>query len=133
MFYIGFKSPDAGQKNNFCNVIFDEMLLDIVTGETTELYRQLYNDGLINGSIYGETMAGRDYLCSMVSGESRDPDEVYRRVCSAFEQVQQNGIDPEAFQRVKKGDLWPLSGAVQPPGFAGERDDQLPFCGHQRL
>ena len=102
MFYIGFKSPDAGQKNNFCNVIFDEMLLDIITGETTELYRQLYNDGLINGSIYGETMAGRDYLCSMVSGESRDPDEVYRRVCSAFEQVQQNGIDPEIFQRVKK-------------------------------
>ena len=102
MFYIGFKSPDAGLRNNFCNVIFDEMLLDIVTGETTELYRQLYNDGLLNGSIYGETMAGRDYLCSMVSGESRDPDEVYKRVCRAFEQVQQNGIDPETFQRVKK-------------------------------
>ena len=80
MFYIGFKSPDAGQKNNFCNVIFDEMLLDIITGETTELYRQLYNDGLINGSIYGETMAGRDYLCSMVSGESRDPDAVFARL-----------------------------------------------------
>ena len=106
MFYIGFKSPDAGQKNNFCNVIFDEMLLDIITGETTELYRQLYNDGLINGSIYGETMAGRDYLCSMVSGESRDPDEVYRRVCSAFEQVQQNGIDPEQFYDYYEANGW---------------------------
>ena len=129
MFYIGFKSPDAGQKNNFCNVIFDEMLLDIVTGETTELYRQLYNDGLINGSIYGETMAGRDYLCSMVSGESRDPDEVYRRVCSAFEQVQQNGIDPEAFQRVKKATYGRYLGLFSRPDSLASAMTNCHFAG----
>ena len=129
MFYIGFKSPDAGQKNNFCNVIFDEMLLDIVTGETTELYRQLYNDGLINGSIYGETMAGRDYLCSMVSGESRDPDEVYRRVCSAFEQVQQNGIDPEIFQRVKKATYGRYLGLFSRPDSLASAMTNCHFAG----
>lgn len=129
MFYIGFKSPDAGQKNNFCNVIFDEMLLDIITGETTELYRQLYNDGLINGSIYGETMAGRDYLCSMVSGESRDPDEVYRRVCSAFEQVQQNGIDPEIFQRVKKATYGRYLGLFSRPDSLASAMTNCHFAG----
>ena len=112
-----------------CNVIFDEMLLDIITGETTELYRQLYNDGLINGSIYGETMAGRDYLCSMVSGESRDPDEVYRRVCSAFEQVQQNGIDPEIFQRVKKATYGRYLGLFSRPDSLASAMTNCHFAG----
>lgn len=66
MFYIGFKSPNAGETQNFRNMIYDEMILDLVTGETTELYKKLYEQGLINGGIIGETMAGRDYLCSMI-------------------------------------------------------------------
>ena len=37
MFYIGFKGPNEGERQNFCNMLMDEMILDIVTGETTEL------------------------------------------------------------------------------------------------
>ncbi len=102
MFYIGFKSPDAGIKGNFTNMLYDEMLLDIVAGETTALYKELYNEGLINSGIIGETMPGRDYLCSMISGESRDPDEVYARICKEFDRVKAEGIDEQTFQRVKK-------------------------------
>lgn len=102
MFYIGFKSPNAGEKQNFCNMIYDEMILDLVTGETTELYKELYNDGLINGGIVGETMPGRDYLCSMISGESKDPDQVYERICAAFRKAAAEGVDAQAFERVKK-------------------------------
>ena len=73
-------------------MIYDEMILDLVTGETTELYKKLYEQGLINGGIIGETMAGRDYLCSMISGESKDPDSVYEQIAEAFEQAKMNGI-----------------------------------------
>ncbi len=102
MFYIGFKGPDHGERDNFCNMILDEMILDLVTGETTELYKGLYEDGLISGGIAGETMTGRDYLCSMISGESKDPDQVYERICAAFDRAKQDGIDKEEFARVKK-------------------------------
>ena len=83
-------------------MLYDEMLLDIVAGETTALYKELYNEGLINSGIIGETMPGRDYLCSMISGESRDPDEVYARICKEFDRVKAEGIDEQTFQRVKK-------------------------------
>lgn len=102
MFYIGFKSPNAGETQNFRNMIYDEMILDLVTGETTELYKKLYEQGLINGGIIGETMAGRDYLCSMISGESKDPDSVYEQIVEAFEQAKMNGIADEDFERIKK-------------------------------
>ena len=102
MFYIGFKSPNAGETQNFRNMIYDEMILDLVTGETTELYKKLYEQGLINGGIIGETMAGRDYLCSMISGESKDPDSVYEQIAEAFEQAKMNGIADEDFERIKK-------------------------------
>lgn len=102
MFYIGFKSPVGEERQNFLNMVMDEMLIDLVTGETTEFYRELYNEGYINGGLFGEAMAGRDFLCSMISGESKDPDEVYRRVCEAFEQMKKTGIEKAAFERVKK-------------------------------
>ena len=47
-------------------------------------------------------MAGRDYLCSMISGESKDPDSVYEQIAEAFEQAKMNGIADEDFERIKK-------------------------------
>lgn len=129
MFYIGFKSPNAGEKQNMLNMTMDEMLIDIVTGETTELYRSLYNDGLINDGLVGETMAGRDYLCSMISGESKDPDAVYERICQAFEQVKANGIEDEIFARVKKATYGRYLGLFSKPESVASAMTNCHFAG----
>lgn len=109
-------------------MIYDEMILDLVTGETTELYKKLYEQGLINGGIIGETMAGRDYLCSMISGESKDPDSVYEQIAEAFEQAKMNGIADEDFERIKKSTYGRYLGNVRKTRVHCGCNRKLLFC-----
>ncbi len=103
LFCIGFKGKDMGNRKNFENMILDEMIIDLVCGEMTPLYRSLYEDGLINNGLNGEVMASRDYIHSMIEGESRDPKEVYRRLLAEIERLKECGFDTAMFERSKKG------------------------------
>lgn len=102
MFQIGFKGINRGEAENFKNMLFDEMIIDLIAGETTSLYHSLYQDGLINNGLGGSTMAGMDYICTIFSGESKNPNEVYKRLCDEIVSIRKNGIDPLLFDRVKK-------------------------------
>lgn len=102
LFQIGFKSPNRGETENFRSMILDEMLIDILAGEMTPLYRELYHKGLINNGLDGETMACRDCLCTLFSGESKDPDQVYQRICQEIVRAQKEGLDEELFARTKR-------------------------------
>lgn len=102
LFCIGFKGKDMGNRKNFENMILDEMIIDLVCGEMTPLYRSLYEDGLINNGLNGEVMASRDYIHSMIEGESRDPKEVYRRLLAEIERLKGCGFDSAMFERSKK-------------------------------
>jgi len=102
LFSIGFKGQDQGERQNLWNLILDELVIDLVCGEMTPLYRSLYEDGLISGSLNQEVLARRDYCCTLVEGESRDPKELYRRLLAEVERLQKEGFDPELFRRSKK-------------------------------
>ena len=102
LFCIGFKSKDEGERKNFENMILDEMLIDLICGEMTPLYRSLYEDGLINNGLDGEVMASRDYICSIIEGESRNPKEVYRRLLAEIQKRKESGLDADMFERCKK-------------------------------
>lgn len=102
LFAIGFKNKSQGPRENFENMVLDEMLIDIISGETTPLYKGLYQDGLINAGLSGEVMASRDYICTIFEGESRQPKEVYRRLLKEIERVRREGIEEDLFRQVKK-------------------------------
>ena len=102
LFAIGFKNKSQGPRENFGNMVLDEMLIDIISGETTPLYKGLYQDGLINAGLSGEVMASRDYICTIFEGESRAPKEVYRRLLKEIERVRREGIEEDLFRQVKK-------------------------------
>ena len=47
-------------------------------------------------------LAGRDYLCCMYGGESREPKKVREAICQEAQRMAAEGIDPDAFRRCKK-------------------------------
>lgn len=101
MFDIGFKAVPGSYAENIRHSILDEMLIEIIAGEISPLYRRLYDASLINGVFGGESMASRDYICSMFSGESSDPQEVYRQLTAEVARLQREGIDEELFSVAK--------------------------------
>ena len=102
LFQIGFKGNAGSYRENILAQVIGEMVCDIVVGESTELYRELYDEGLINSVFGSEVMAGPNYLVNIFSGESRDPDAVFERIVKGIDELQMNGISVEAFERAKR-------------------------------
>ena len=102
MFTIGIKSRNEGNRKNFEQMIVDEMIIDIICGETTPLYHRLYEEGLINDGINGEVMVGPDYLCSLIEGESKNPQKIYDEIWKEIDRLKDEGVDNVLFERTKK-------------------------------
>jgi predicted Zn-dependent peptidase len=105
MFDIGFKAVPGDYADNIRSSILDEMLIEIIAGEASPLYRRLYDRSLINGVFSGESMASRDYICSMFCGESSDPKKVYEELCAEVDRLAREGIEEELF-RVAKSTIY---------------------------
>ena len=69
---------------------------------TPEEWTALYEEGLIGASLsYGYGVCDT-HAYGSISGESKDPEEVYRRIWTYIDEMQKNGVDPIAFERCKR-------------------------------
>ena len=102
LFQLGFKGEGGDSLANLRRQTADEILLEILCGESSPLYRRLYDGGLINGTFEYEVLAGRDYFVCMYGGESREPKRVAEAIREEIGRLRAQGIDPEAFRRCKK-------------------------------
>lgn len=102
LFHIGFKGIPGSEADNLRGSMLDEVLMEIIAGECSPLYRKLYDTGLINQTFGSEANGSRDYSMVMFSGESRDPKAVYDAVMEEVRRIRAEGIDEAAFLRCKK-------------------------------
>lgn len=101
-FQLGFKLDDRGEQNNEFDSVLCEILLDVIAGESSPLYRKLYDSGLINDAFGSETFAGRDYLAYIFGGESNDPKKVRELILQEIERIRNEGINEKLFTACKK-------------------------------
>jgi predicted Zn-dependent peptidase len=102
IFQLGFKGTPGDAARNLKSQVENELLLEIIAGESSHLYRKLYDQGLIDSSFSFEVMAGRDYVASLYEGESRNPDAVAEAIREEVARLRKEGIDPEDFARCKR-------------------------------
>lgn len=102
LFHFGFKGVSSGEAGNLKNQILDEMLCDLIAGEASPLYRRLYDAGIINATFGTEVMAGRDYMCAIFSGESREPEKVAEQIREEVAALRRDGIDREQFELIRR-------------------------------
>jgi predicted Zn-dependent peptidase len=102
MFQMGFKLKGGDSAENMRNQILDEILVEIIAGENTPIYRELYDKGLINATFGGEAMAVRSLLAVTFGGESREPETVYEAILERVRQLKRDGISEKLFQQCKK-------------------------------
>ena len=102
MFSIGFKEKPAEGKELCKNEIMSEMILELIAGEGSDLYRELYDSGLINGSFDTEVLSVRGCFAEMLEGESKSPEEVYEKIKQKATALKKSGVGDDEFERVKK-------------------------------
>ena len=104
MFYIGYKDRyiDREPREALKLEIVSDMLFDIIFSVSGDLYQELYNDGLIIGNMSGGYLSQKDYSYAIVSGASRNPEEVKHRVDRYIDKLRTKGIDEYEFEINKK-------------------------------
>ena len=103
VFCLGFKTQAAQGREYLKKSVIAAMLLEQLIGQTSPLYNSLLEEGLINSALgmFVYTSADR-YFCCVIEGESKDPDEVARRIFAEIERLKSEGLDKEAFETDKR-------------------------------
>lgn len=102
MFSLGFK---CAPKDGFCSTKARTeayLAIQILANASSELYRSLMDDGLINNVFASEIFNGDGYFTIIFEGESPDPNTVKDRIIEAIYNAKKNGLDKELFDEVLK-------------------------------
>ena len=101
-FMIGFKEEWDTPERTAKEEITMEILLDMIAGPSSDLYRRLFDAELINNNFGFEYFTGFGYSCVLFAGESNNPKAVSEEVKKEIRMFRENGIDKKAFERTKK-------------------------------
>lgn len=79
-----------------------EILLNLLLGRSSNLYKRLYKEGTIYAQPSFDYEFGETYAHILITGQSMNPEKVYEEFKKEVEEVKQNGINQEDFERIKK-------------------------------
>lgn len=102
LFHIGFKAKPLHGKELIRAEMLASISLSLIAGATSPLYKKMFDEGLINSSFSSEVFTGDGYFANILGGESKDPNEVMKRVIAEIERVKIEGLDEERFNIIKK-------------------------------
>lgn len=112
MFSLGFKDISCTEKKkaDFPEMVTETMkydiamqiILELIVGEGTKLYEELYNEGLVTKELSTEFSAEEDYAFSSISGETKNPDKVVGKILDKIAEYKVNGFDIAEINRAKK-------------------------------
>ena len=102
LFTIGFKDNNIEDENIVKKHIAIEIILNILLGQSSDLYKELYEQGYIISAPDLDYEFSKQYAHVLISGQSKSPKEVVLKVTEKLEKLKQEGIDEKQFTRVKK-------------------------------
>ena len=79
-----------------------EILLNLILGRSSNLYKELYNKELTYAQPNLEYEFTNIYAHCLITGQSNNPEEIYKRFKDEVNRLKQEGINKEDFERIKK-------------------------------
>ncbi|MDR7870092.1 MAG: pitrilysin family protein [Tissierellaceae bacterium] len=107
LFYMGFKDTDTGYKGKelIKKDVVTNIILDMLFGESTEYYNELYEQGLIDRDFGSFFTAKETYGHSLIVGQSNDPEKLYDSIVNRINMPVEELLAEEDFMRIKKNEL----------------------------
>ena len=102
LFAIGIKDIPAEEKEKVKKHISIEILLNILIGASSELYKKLYDIGNCYSVPSIEYDFDKKYAHILITGQSNEPDKLYKMFKEQVEKTIELGINKEDFNRIRK-------------------------------
>ena len=102
IFNVGIKCKVPSQEQKVKTHITIEIILNILFGESSELYKELYQEGNMYSSPSISYEFGTNYAHILISENANDPEKMYKKLKNKIQEFIEKGIPEEDFNRIKK-------------------------------
>ena len=102
LFTLGIKCVPPKQKEKVKTHIAIDILLNMIVGESSNLYQELYKKGILLDTPAFEFEFTDEYAHILISSVSRDSDKFFEMFKKEIESFLSNGINKQDFERIRK-------------------------------
>ncbi len=102
VFCFGYKENYETPERTLEEEIAKSLILDVLAGQMSPLYKELLDEGLVNGNFGTEFFNGFNYAAPIISGESSDPKKVAEKIKARVRELKKTLISQEDFEIVLK-------------------------------
>ena len=102
LFSIGIKCKLAEQSKKVGTHIAIQIILNILFGESSKLYKELYQEGNMFSAPNISYEFDDSYAHILISENANNPDDVFKKLKERIKDIKEKGIDKEDFERIKK-------------------------------
>lgn len=102
LFVIGIKDKLPSKNQDVVKKhIAIEILLNMIIGKSSKLYKELYENELLISEPFLEYEFTKNYAHIAITGGSKDPDKVLEKIEEEIERLKKEGLNTEDFERIK--------------------------------
>ena len=103
-FLIGFKEKEQGASGAelMLKQAKTQILMEVLFGKSSDYFKDLYGEGLIDGTFGKDTELEKSYGFSSLGGETQDPETVYEKTIAYLEKVKAQPLDESAVAVAKR-------------------------------
>ncbi|HZJ57164.1 MAG TPA: pitrilysin family protein [Clostridia bacterium] len=104
IFALGFKDEEDVQDGDrlLDKLIANDIILDMLMGTSSDIYDELYEEGLIDSSFSSSYTGERHYGYALMTGQTKDPEKVVAAIFDEIEKRKSQPWEQEHFTRIKK-------------------------------
>ncbi len=102
---MAFPCPPVSSEEIIKRELVGELASEILAGESSPLYTELYNEGLIDASFSVGYESIKDLCLLSLTGDSDKPEDVYKAVIAEGLRIAKEGLDEEWFHRLLHSSL----------------------------
>jgi predicted Zn-dependent peptidase len=102
VFAFGYKEACEKPIQSYKDYIETDILLEVIAGKTSPLYKNLFENGLINSSFGSEYFIGYGYESILFEGESENPKAVADAIKQEVARLKEQGVDEELYESVRR-------------------------------
>lgn len=102
MFNLGYKSKPVYGEEQLKAEILSDIVFALIADETSDFYKSLYDEGLINMTFFSETFSGNGFFVPHFGGESRNPEKAAELINKEIMRCKKAGLDRSRFDMMKK-------------------------------
>lgn len=102
LYTIGIKDNTKDQTEIVKKHLAIEILMNLIIGRSSRLYKKLYNDGIIFGQPSLDYEFGKTYAHVLITGQSTNPEKVYKEFKNEVDLIKKEGLNVSDFERIRK-------------------------------